>query len=419
MKRICVLGGGTFNHVRSHLALAAPAFGETARALKGYFEDELLKAGLDGEYSVELHLTKMADHESKMVTNRDVEGFLDELIADPNVKAIVFSVAMADFEGAIGDVESGKHADRMKTAEGSATMSLTPSEKVIGKIRRDRKDVFAVGFKTTTGASTSEQYVKALELLKKNSLNVVFANDVTERTNMVVVPEEARYRETSSRSEALKFLAKLSISRMRNSFTRSTVVEGEAVDWSGDEVPGNLREVVDHCVAMGAYKPFLGKTAGHFAARAEDGSILTSIRKTNFNDLKNVGLVKVEASGDDEVIAHGFKPSVGGQSQRIIFSEHPDLDCIVHFHSPVRRESREKVVPVVEQWPNECGSHECGRNTSEGLRRVDLGDGDSLSVVYLENHGPNVVFGKRVPAKKVIDFIDANFDLKAKTGGLV
>lgn len=32
-KRVVILGGGTFSHVRTHLALAAPAFGTTAKQL--------------------------------------------------------------------------------------------------------------------------------------------------------------------------------------------------------------------------------------------------------------------------------------------------------------------------------------------------------------------------------------------------
>ena len=32
-----------------------------------------------------------------------------------------------------------------------------------------------------------------------------------------------------------------------------------------------------------------------------------------------------------------------GQSQRIIFKEHPELDCIVHFHCPVKEEYKKHV----------------------------------------------------------------------------
>lgn len=419
-RRIVILGGGTVTPVRNHLALCAPAYGSTAKALVGLFQAELDREGLASAYRVELALTKMADSTSRLETNDDVAKYVEQLVADPLVKAIVFNVALTDYNGQVGDVPSGKHAERLKTSQGCQVMSLTPADKLIGRIRRERKDIFVVGFKTTTDHASGDQYARALELLKKNSVNLVLANDTVRRNNMIVAPEETRYCETTDRATVLEFLARMTVSRMQNRFTRSTVVEGSPVSWGSELVPVNLREVVNHCIEQGAYKPVLGKTAGHFAVKVDDGRILTSIRKTNFNQLDEVGLVQVESRSDDEVIAYGARPSVGGQSQRIIFREHDDLDCIVHFHCPVKPDASQKdLIPVKEQWPNECGSHECGRNTSRGLREVDLGEGDRLSVVFLDSHGPNIVFNRRTPASKVMAFIDRNFDLAAKTGGLV
>jgi hypothetical protein len=422
MKNIVILGGGTFSDVRCHLGLNARAFGETAIKLEKLFAQEIKQQGLDKEYQVKLILTRMGqphDNPYNLITNEDVSKLVDELVADPQTKVIIQNMALCDFDGQIGDVESGKYAERLQTAQGQTQMTLTPAPKVIGKIRKIRKDIFAVGFKTTSDKDSGTQYSRALSLLKKNSLNLVLANDTVNHRNFIVAPEETRYCETTDRDEVLKFLVKMTLSRMQNHFTRSTVVEGKAVDWKSELVPANLRAVVDHCIEKGAYKPFLGKTAGHFAVKVNDGEILTSIRKTNFNELDKIGLVRVESQNADEVIAHGFKPSVGGQSQRAIFSEHKELDCIVHFHCPVKEEFRETIVPVKEQWPNECGSHECGKNTSKGLKEVDLGDGDKLKVVFLDSHGPNVVFNRQLPADKVIAFIDKHFDLSAKTGGLV
>lgn len=419
MKTIYVLGGGTFNYIRNHLALAAPAFGKTAKQLEVLFKEELKAQGLDTQYQVELVLTKMADSESNLVTNEDVSFYVDQLIEKDTTKAIIFNVALADFEATIDDQPSGKYAERLKTKNGNVTINATPSNKVIGKIRKNRKDIFTVGFKTTANELSEIQYTRGLELLKKNSLNLVVANDTVTRNNMIITPEEARYSETTDRMEVMKQLVKITVSRMQNHFTRSTVVEGVAVDWNSKSIPENLRTVVNHCIDKGAYKPFLGKTVGHFAVKVNDSEILTSIRKTNFNELEKVGLVKVESKNSDEVIAHGFRPSVGGQSQRIIFDEHPDLDCIVHFHCPVKQEVRDNIVPVRAQWPNECGSHECGQNTSNGLKEIDIGNGDKLKVVYLDEHGPNIVFNRNIPANKVINFIDKHFDLSSKTGGLV
>lgn len=419
-RRIVIMGGGTINHVRNHLALCAPAYGSTARQLKAYFDAELRAKLLDDQFETELVLTKMADSTSHLETNSDVEAFVERLVADPSVKAVVFNVALTDYEGRVEGAESGKYAERLRTSEGVQAMALVPAEKLIGKFRQDRKDLFVVGFKTTADADSSEQYTRGLELLKKNSVNLVLANDTVTRRNMIVAPEETRYCETTERGDALAFLAKMTVSRMQNTFTRSTVIPADPVSWGSDLVPESLRQVVNHCISSGAYKPVLGKTAGHFAVKVNDGEVLTSIRKSNFNELEHVGLVRIVSHGDDEVLAYGARPSVGGQSQRIIFREHQDLDCIVHFHCPVRVDAPDyDLIPVKEQWPNECGSHECGRNTSRGLSEVDLGDGDRLSVVFLDSHGPNIVFNRRVPAHKVMSFIDRNFDLAAKTGGLV
>lgn len=119
----------------------------------------------------------------------------------------------------------------------------------------------------------------------------------------------------------------------------------------------------------------------------------------------------IENDGPDKVIAYGAKPSVGGQSQRIVFAEHPDCDCIIHFHCPIRTGSK---VPTVSQREYECGSHQCGKNTSKGLQKFD-----NLYAVYLDNHGPNIVFNKNIDPMEIIAFIEDNFDLKDKTGGPV
>lgn len=420
MKKIYILGGGTFSDVRCHQSLCVRAFGETAIQLEKIFNRQLKELGLAHEYETKLILTRMAQPHGNpynIITNEDAGRLLDSLIEDADTKVIVQNFALCDFDGQIGDTPSGKKAQRLRTSEGDVHMKMTPAPKMIGKIRRERKDIFAVGFKTTDGQSSDVQYARGLNLLKTNSLNLVLANDVVNYRNMIIAPEETRYGETVEREAALEMLVKMTLSRMQNSFTRSTVKEGQPVNWNSDLVPTSLRVVVNHCIQEGAYKPFLGKTAGHFAVKVNEGEILTSIRKTNFNHLDSVGLVRVVSQNKDEVIAYGAKPSVGGQSQRIIFENHRDEDCIVHFHCPMKPNA--KSIPVKAQWPNECGSHECGQNTSNGLQQFDLGEGATLKVVHLDEHGPNIVFNRNIDPQKVINFIDENFALDQKTGGFV
>lgn len=54
-KKIVVIGGGTFEPIRNHLALSAPAFGQTAKSIFN-----LLKDKISDKYDIELFLTKMA-----------------------------------------------------------------------------------------------------------------------------------------------------------------------------------------------------------------------------------------------------------------------------------------------------------------------------------------------------------------------
>lgn len=408
-KQVHIIGGGTVYHARPHLALSAPAYGGTARLL-----ERLCREHSD-KLEIKLHLTKMAcAGKSDIETNEDIARLVDTLVADNSTKIVFMPVALVDYYGNIAadKGEAGKYGTRLKTRQFPAvSMELQSAPKVIGHVREHRKDIFLVGFKTTSGASADEMYIAGLNLLKEASCNLVFANDVKTRMNMVITPEEARYHETTNREEALKGLVEMSYLRSHLTFTRSTVVSGESFSWDSTEVPQALRTVVDHCIASGAYKPFRGSTVGHFAVKVGPTTFLTSKRKTNFNDLAKIGLVKVETDGPDSVLAYGSKPSVGGQSQRIVFSEHPDCDLIVHFHCPIRQGSE---VPVVSQREYECGSHQCGQNTSRGLKQFG-----NLYAVYLDQHGPNIVFNRSIDPAEVIRFIEANFDLHGKTGGYV
>lgn len=409
-KKVHIIGGGTYSYVRTHLALCAPAFGTTALLLRSMCLEH------SDKLDVELHLTKMADPRSNLVTNADVAKLIDSIVSDVSTKIVFFNPALVDFDATyITDVQDpktiGKNAPRLMTSHGNHTVVITPTEKIVKKIRKERKDIFLVAFKTTSGATDDEQYRQGLKLLKSSGCNLVLANDTVTRNNMIITPEESRYHVSTDRNFVLKNLVDMAYLRSHLTFTRSTVISGDSVSWYSEYVPSSLRTVVEYCIASNAYKPFLGVTVGHFAAKLNDTTFLTSKRKTNFNEIGKNGLVLVKTDGSDNVIAYGSKPSVGGQSQRIIFNEHKDYDCIVHFHCPKLDSSD---VPTVSQREYECGSHECGSNTSRGLKKFG-----NLSAVYLHNHGPNIVFNKGIDPKEVIKFITSNFDLNAKTGGYV
>ncbi len=417
MKKAYIISGGTFVSVAPHFSLAAPAFGAVGHAIAA-----LLPSAFDAanqRYDTRLILTRMAlggtersraeealfrDAGIKdLTTNNDLEKLIDHLITLRDTSMIVLAAAVCDF------VPESVSEIRLSSSE-PRTLGLVPDEKIVQKIRRLRKDIFLVGFKTTTDATADEQYLAGLKLMKTASCNLVLANDLVTRRNMVITPEQARYHETTDRDAALRGLTEMAALRSKLTFTRAKIVPGEPVAWSSPLVPQVLRTIVDHCIDRGAYKPFLNATVGHFAVKVDDRTILTSRRKTDFNRLGKIGLVKIIAENENEVIAYGSKPSVGGQSQRIIFKEHPGMDCIVHFHCPKKPES---AVPVRSQREFECGSHECGKNTSTGL--IQFGN---LLAVMLDKHGPNIVFSRDIDPQEVIDFIEKNFELEGRTDEL-
>ena len=213
---IHIFGGGTIQHVRSHMALCAPARGKTARALK----NELARRHwLD----VQLHETSMANPYSSMETNQDVEARLREVLADPSTRAIVFNVALCDFEGSIGDVPSGKYAERLQTRAVEADglqMTLRPAPKLLGLIRALRPDVVSVGFKTTADQSPQVQLERAARMAGESGITWVLANDVVTRNNLVVAGadcrvEAARYAGTD-REAALDALCTALLETMRH-----------------------------------------------------------------------------------------------------------------------------------------------------------------------------------------------------------
>ncbi len=417
MKTHYIIGGGTLFHVRPHFALCAPAYGKVARHIR----EQLVGWYLPDE-KVQVFLTRMAGGDPGLETNADVAQLIDSIIADPNAGIIFMSAALCDFTAKATTREfdgedlttvyeaSGKDQPRLKTSDGQQMLLLTPAEKIIGRIRKERKDIFLVGFKTTTGATPQEQYEAGLTLLKKSSCNLVLANDLHTKLNMVVAPELARYHETVDRNAAVRGLVEMAVKRSRLHFTRTTLEEGKLVSWGSASVPKSLRTVVDYCIERGAYKPFNNVTVGHFAYRDDSlrNVLYSSRRKQNYNLPGGTDLVRVEFT-EDKVIAYGAKPSAGTRSQWAVLQAFPEYDCILHFHCPVRPVSEVTIRP---QHDFECGSTECGANTVAGMRPFAEG---KLAAVMLDKHGPNVIFNRVVDPQVVIGFIDANFDLSRRS----
>lgn len=184
---IHIFGGGTVQYVRSHLALCAPAYGNTARQLK----NALLTEGVEAD-QVALHLTRMADSASGLETNQDVALRLSAVLANPATKVVVFNVALCDFEGQVATTPSGKYAKRLKSRDGEVPLTLRPAPKLLADIKLVRPDVFVVGFKTTADDDADSQIALARRQLAETGVDLVWANDTVTRHNLLVTPNGLR-----------------------------------------------------------------------------------------------------------------------------------------------------------------------------------------------------------------------------------
>lgn len=61
--------------------------------------------------------------------------------------------------------------------------------------------------------------------------------------------------------------------------------------------------------------------------------------------------------------------------------------------------------------------HQCGQNTSRGLQEFTIRDGTTIKAVFLDNHGPNILFNSASDVSALEAFVLENFDLSQKTGG--
>lgn len=399
-RKLIIVGGGTFNPIRNHLSLAAPAFGTTARKLFDIF------SMFDSAGVASLHLTKMADHNSNIVTNDDLSEAVDGWILDPEVKTIIFSAAVCDFKCEMDNIESGLHAERLSSDYGY-TVFLETSEKIIGKVRKIRPDIFLVGFKTTTNKSTDDQFLAALKMMKRTKCNLVLANDTVTRQNMVITPEEAMYNVTDDRDSALRTL--IEMIGMRNNLTYNKTNLHKQTSWSIYNTPVIFQNVLSLLIKKGGFIENNGNgfTPGHFCYKVSEDSFVSSQRKVDHKLVFENGLTLVKPNPDGTFDAFGErKPSVGARSQWMMLNKYKDYDCIIHTHNPLLPGSK---IPIVPQKPFQCGSVECGRNTIDNMK--DFGE---IKAVFLEKHGANILFKRKSNPQAILEFITENIKLGEK-----
>jgi len=475
--KVYIVCGGTINHVAPHLALSAQAKGSVG--LKIYqnltktkwsinWPESAVKGGEkeNPNKGVEFVLvpTTMAFYEcrdnisdeylellksaglKKLETHKHVKKLLKFLTNQEDTKGIVLPAAICDYKARIikkispnkmtlsqvVEFNPGKKAKRLKTSEGNLSIEITPTEKLVHSIRRKRKDIFLVSFKTMAGESVERNYKTGLESLKKNKSNLVFINDIKNKYNMIMTPEEFVYG-FKDRNDAVIELSEMIWNRLNLSY-HQTIVKGREranlrqLEKDGN-IPSNFNKVLSHLISSKAYKPFQviderksgpskfkQITVGHFGCKVtgiDNFYRLSSVRTSNHNNVMTNGAIEIIAEEGKTITVSGGKPSVGEHTQRAMYDKlGAKADSIVHFHCPLKEGVTN--IPVRLQKPYQCGTDECAMNTRYGLGEVAPG----IYAVHLEGHGPNIAFSKDVPADDVTKFIDAHWDLSKKEDGL-
>lgn len=398
-RKVIVLGGGTFQHIRNHLSLAAPAFGTTAE----YLHSKLPNS--------KLVLTKMADSNSKLITNEDVDSYLTSILDDYEIGTIILNVAFCDYGARpLDGVSNGPHSKRFNSSEEAPSLQLVPKQKIISKIRKYRPDSFLVGFKTTTGLDKEQQFLRALKMMKSVKCNLVFANDVVTRNNMIITAEESIYGDSPDRNFSLDSLVEMINMRADLTYTHSNWIQDDSTKLEGN-TPFNFQKVLRFLIDNGGFieNNSNGFTPGHFCYRTGPNTFLSSQRKANHNLVFVEGISKVSVNKNGEFTVIGKrKASVGARSQWLMLEKYSSegYDCIVHTHNSLKDDSKVHSIP---QKPFQCGSLECGMNTLNGLK-----DYGPVKAVFLEKHGINILFKSETHYDHVINFIKKNIKLGEK-----
>lgn len=179
---IRIVGGGALAPISPNIALCAPAYGQTARALLS-----IVKAH---DRPAEMILTRMADPTSPHETVADLQALAETWAADRRCRVVFWSASTPA---------------AWMTADHPLMMAPDAGRRIVSAFAT-RPDVTLVLFSPTRGASRDEQINAAMDLMAATSCALVLANDSATRTNLVLDEAGACLHESFDRDTALASL---------------------------------------------------------------------------------------------------------------------------------------------------------------------------------------------------------------------
>lgn len=388
-KQVYVVAGGTHsqnsntNHI-CEIAFADEKIGETLHSL-------LTQRFAENANCEKVHTKQFSKHKKgfETCTNHELQNAFSHYVGPDRIVVIAASLCSPD----------------SSTPKEKGIETRPYAEEAIAHIKGSSRETFVVAYKQTQCTSTEHQYKIALTFLRKTKINLVLCFDSQLQVWMVVAPEEATYHVTTDRMECFKGLVDMIWHRCQNTYVRTNVIVGDMIQLEkSSTISVEFKQIMNHCMANHVFKLCNGITVGHFAYKLNDEKFYSSIRK--YDHRERVVMTEVRAS-EDKIICVGGKPSAGVQVQRMIFKEHPELNCVLHFHCPLLPSVS---LPTTSQREFDCGSLECAKNTLQAMRKAE-----HIWVAYSENHGPTLAFNHS-HYREVMKFMDRHFCFDSKTG---
>ena len=108
----------------------------------------------------------------KIETLNDLETALEKVKSERRVSAVVHAMAVLDY------IPESIMEDKKSSDDDYWDIRLVKTPKYIGIMRELFPEAFFVGFKLESGLSEEQLKDKAIDLLRKNNIDVVVANDI-------------------------------------------------------------------------------------------------------------------------------------------------------------------------------------------------------------------------------------------------
>lgn len=198
MKTVIVTAGGTSERIDDVRVISNFSSGRLGMAVaEAFLASE--SAGVGKIYYLcDRNTVTPADDRVEIVRVQGVDGLLSalkKLLTTEKIDAVVHAMAVSDYavkqvttlsairegrEDDLGGNPAGGTGGKISSEIDDLVIVLKRTPKVIGEIKKLRKDTILVGFKLLSNVSKEELIETGFRLLKKNDCDLVLANDLAE-----------------------------------------------------------------------------------------------------------------------------------------------------------------------------------------------------------------------------------------------